>query len=209
MLFVGPASDQVDVRKVFGADPFPLFLPDSDVRRFVENGGIGGERHLDGLFQGRWDQCNRRCRVAHCVEIRRVVENLDVAADGIFKRAFEGDEALLGDLQPRLGLQNVDRDAGAPLNPFVFQVELFLDVLDIADRKLDQASLAQDAQIGANASQQGVLARPLQRQTCDLGIEARNFHVGSGFEAVEQVLGDGQCRRLPPAGKRFVVRGAA
>jgi hypothetical protein len=116
-------------------------------------------------------------------------EHLGVSANRVLEPAFEVDAAFLGDLEARLGLQHVDRDARPPLDPFVLEVELDLDGVLVRLRQLDEALLAQHVDVCGDTLEQRVLPGALGREAGDQRIDARRLGARRGDEPVEQVLG--------------------
>ena len=89
-----------------------------------------------------------------------MIEHLGIGADGILQAALEIDAAFFRQLKPRLGLQNVDGNAGTALYSFILEIELILDVGFVEARHRDEAVLPKGVGVGVDSLEKYPLACP-------------------------------------------------
>ena len=91
-----------------------------------------------------------------------MTEKLYIASARLVQPALKQDAAFRSQLESGLGKQHVDRLATAPLDPFVFQLELFLDRFFVLSVDFNQTGLPQYVVISADSLDQEILPQTPQ-----------------------------------------------
>ena len=184
-------ADQIQGRQVSGLGRALAFGRQIDGQTGRFDGRIVQFSSLQGFIHILGQQLNGRIRLGHFQQSGRMAEHLNIIGQGGPQFAFIAHPCFLGGLQLLLGGQGVQPHAGPFGNAFIFQVQLILNVVNVAGGQANQVRPAQHVQIGIGGFQQHGLAGDAQFGFGNTMADIRLSNGGIGGVTVKKVLGHG------------------